>query len=105
MRRFAVIRLAAIALLFAASVTAAFAASADDFKAALAKAEAANKAAGALKNQWTTTADRLKAAQAAAAAGNYDQAIKLAGEAQALADASIAQAKEQAAEWTKAVIR
>jgi len=104
MRRVAVIRLAAIAL-FAASATAAFAASADDFKAALAKAEAANKAAGALKNQWTTTADRLKAAQAAAAAGKYDEAVKDAQQAEALANASIAQAKEQAADWTKAVIR
>ena len=47
----------------------------------------------------------LKAAQAAASAGNYDQAVKLAGEAEALANASIAQAKEQAADWTKAVIR
>ena len=65
MCRFAVIRLAALALL-AASATSALAASADDFKAALAKAEAANKAAGALKNQWTTTASVLKAAQTAA---------------------------------------
>lgn len=104
MRRVAVIRLAAMAL-FAASATAAFAASADDFKAALAKAEAANKAAGALKNQWTTTADTLKAAQAAAAAGKYDEAVKDAQQAEALANASIAQAKEQAADWTKAVIR
>ena len=104
MRRVAVIRLTAM-VLFAASATAAFAASADDFKAALAKAEAANKAAGALKNQWTTTADALKAAQTAAAAGKYDDAIKEAQRAEALANASIAQAKDQAANWTKAVIR
>ena len=104
MCRFAVIRLAALALL-AAFATSALAASADDFKTALAKAEAATKTAAALKNQWTTTADVLKAAQAAASAGNYDQAVKLAGEAEALANASIAQAKEQAADWTKAVIR
>jgi hypothetical protein len=71
----------------------------------LAKAESANKAAAALKNQWTTTADALKAAQASAAAGQYDQAVKLAAHAEALANASIAQAKEQAADWTKAVIR
>jgi hypothetical protein len=83
----------------------ALAASADDFKAALAKAEAANKQAGALKNQWTTTADVLKAAQAAAAAGNYDEAVKQAQQAEALANASIAQAKEQAAIWRQAVIR
>jgi hypothetical protein len=83
----------------------ALAASADDFKAALAKAEAANQQAAALKNQWTTTADVLKAAQAAAAAGNYDEAVKAAQQAEALANASIAQAKEQAAIWRQAVIR
>ena len=104
MRNFAVIRLAAVALL-AASATAAFAASADDFKTALAKAEAANKAAAALKNQWTTTANVLKAAQAAAAAGKYDEAVKDAQQAEALAKASIAQAREQAAIWKWAVIR
>src|SRR5579863_4111321 len=104
MRRFAVTRLAAAALL-AASAATAFAATADDFKAALAKAEAANKTAGALKNQWTTTADALKAAQAAAAAGKFDEAVKDAQQAEALANASIAQAKEQAAAWQKAVIR
>jgi hypothetical protein len=81
MCRFVVIRLAALALL-AAFTTSALAASADDFKTALAKA-----------------------AQAAAAAGKYDEAIKDAQQAEALANASIAQAKEQAADWTKAVIR
>ena len=104
MCNFAAIRLMAVALL-AASTTAAFAASAGDFKTAFAKAEAANKAAAALKNQWTTTADALKDAQAAAATGNYDQAVKLAAQAEALAKASIAQAKEQAAIWSQAVIR
>jgi hypothetical protein len=83
----------------------ALAASADDFKAALAKAEAADQQAGALKNQWTTTEDALKAAQAAAAAGRYDEAVKDAEQAEALANASIAQAKEQAADWRQAVIR
>jgi len=85
--------------------TAALAASADDFKAAYAKAEAANKEAGALKNQWTATVSKLKAAQAAAADGNYDEAVKDAQHAEALANASIAQAKEQAAVWKQAVIR
>lgn len=85
--------------------TAALAASADDFKAAFAKAVAANQQAGALKNQWTTTAEALKAAQAAAAAGNYDEAVKKAQEAEALANASIAQTKGQAAIWRQAVIR
>jgi hypothetical protein len=85
--------------------TAALAASADDFSAAYAKAEAADKEAGALKNQWTSTASELKAAQAAANAGHYDAAVALALHAEALANASIVQAKEQAAVWTQAVIR
>jgi hypothetical protein len=95
----------AIILSIGGLVNAALAAPADDFKAALAKAEAANKQAGDLKNQWTTTAQELKAAQAAAAAGKYDEAIRDAKEAEAMAEASIAQAKEQAAVWKQAVIR
>jgi len=93
-----------ILLALAGFTGAALAASADDFKAALAKAEAANEQAGDLKNQWTTTADELKAAQAAAAAGQYDAAVKDAQQAEALAEASIAQAREQAAAWKQAVI-
>jgi hypothetical protein len=85
--------------------TAAFAAAADDFRAAFAKAEAAERQAGALKNQWTTTESELKAAQHAAAAGNYDEAVKHAQFAEALAKASIAQANEQATAWKNAVIR
>jgi hypothetical protein len=100
----ALIRLAVI-LSVAGLTTAALAASADDFKAALAKAEAANKQAGALKNQWTTTANQLKAAQKAAASGNFDEAVKLADQAEALAKASIAQAKAEETAWTAAVPR
>jgi len=92
-------------LSLAVLTNAALAASADDFKAAFAKAEAADAQAGALKNQWTTTADELKAAQAAAAAGNYDDAVTHAAQAEALANASIAQAKEQQDAWRAAVIR
>ena len=95
----------AIIVSVGAMTTAAVAASADDFKAAYAKAEAAEKQAGALKNQWTTTESELKAAQAAANAGNYDEAVKRAQQAEALANASIAQAKEQVTAWTQAVIR
>lgn len=94
----------AVAVSIGGWTSAALASPADDFKTALAKAEAANKEAGALKNQWTTTADALKAAQAAAAAEHYDEAIKDAQQAEALANASIAQAKEQAASWRQAVI-
>ena len=103
MRTRALIRMAIVVSL-AAPATAALAANADDFQAALAKAEAANKQAGAIKNQWTTTTGTLKAAQAAAA-GKFDDAVKLANEAEALANASIAQAKEQETAWTQAVVR
>ncbi len=84
---------------------AAMAASADDAKAALAKAEAAMKQAHALKNEWTTTAANFKKAKAANDAGKFDDAVKLAQEAEALANASIAQAKEQEKLWPQAVIR
>jgi len=82
----------------------ALAVSADDFKAALAKAEAANKQAGDLKNRWTTTEEAVTAAKKAANAGKFDDAVKFAEQAEALAKASIAQAKEQATAWTQAVI-
>ena len=45
-----------LALLAAGAVSALAAGSEDDFKAAYAAAEAANKEAGKLRNQWTTTA-------------------------------------------------
>jgi hypothetical protein len=104
MRVHALIGLAVI-LSTAGLTTAAWAASVDDFKAAYAKAEAAENQAGALKNQWTTTEDALKAAKKVADAGNFDDAIKRAQQAEALANASIAQAKEQATAWKNAAIR
>ena len=75
MCRFAVIRLAALALL-AAFATAALAASADDFKAAFAKAEAAEQSRRRAQEPMDHDRGRLKAAQAAASAGNYDEAVK-----------------------------
>jgi hypothetical protein len=95
----------AIALSVASFVTAAWAAPADDYNAAIAKAEAAIKRAHALKNEWTTTAAALKAAKAAADAGKFDDAVAHAQQAEALANGSIAQAKEQEKLWPEAVIR
>jgi hypothetical protein len=95
----------AVILSMTAFATAAFAASADDFSAAIAKAEAANKQAGAIKNQWTTTGQAIAAAKKAAEAGKFDDAVKLAQHAEELANASMAQAKEQETAWTKAVVR
>jgi multidrug resistance efflux pump len=84
---------------------AALAASEADYKAALAAAEAANKQAGALRNQWTTTAQALAAAKKAAEAGKFDEAVREAQRAEALAKASIVQAEEEAKHWRDAVIR
>lgn len=72
---------------------------ADDFKAALASAEAANGKAGELKNQWTTTGAALSAAKKAADGGNYANGIQLAIEAEALAKASIAQVERERTLW------
>lgn len=84
--------------------TAAFAASADDYKAAYAKAEAAAKQAVKMKTAWTTTGKALKAAKKAADAGKFDDAVKHAKQAEALANASIAQGEEQKKLWKDAVI-
>jgi len=95
----------AVVLAVGGFATAALAASADDFKAAYAKAEAASKQAHALKNEWTTTGKELKAAKAAADAGKFDEAVKHAQEAEALAKASVAQSEEQKKLWPEAVVR
>jgi len=97
--------LAMTALVWLAATTAVQAASTQaDFDSALAAALAAEKDAGALKNQWTTTEQALSAAKKAAAAGDFDAAVKQAKQAEALAKASIAQAKEQDTAWKAGVI-
>ena len=104
MRTRTLIRLAVLASV-AGFATASFAATADDYKAAAAKADAVIKQAHALKNEWTTTGAAMKAAKAAADAGKFDEAVKHAQEAEALANGSIAQAKEQEKHWPDAVVR
>ena len=76
-----------------------------DFSAAYAAAEAANKEAGALRNQWTTTGVALAAAKKAAAEGDFNAAVAASKEAEALAKASIFQAKEQKEAWKDLEIR
>jgi hypothetical protein len=76
-----------------------------DFKAAYAAAEAANKEAGALRNQWTTTAAALAAAKKAADAGDFDKAVAQSKEAEALAKASIYQATSEKTLWKDLEIR
>ena len=72
---------------------------ADAFTAAYAAAQAANKKAGDLRNQWTVTSASLAAAKTAADSGDYETATRLAKEAEALANASIAQTEREKTLW------
>ena len=92
-------------ILLIAGATGAFAASEADFKAAYAAAEAANKEAGSLRNQWTTTAATLAAAKKAADSGDFDAGVAAAREAEALAKASIFQATSEKTRWKDMEIR
>jgi hypothetical protein len=76
-----------------------------DFKAAYAAADAANKEAFALRNQWTVTATALADSKKAADAGDFDKAIAAAKEAEALAKASVFQAKSEKEAWKAEAIR
>ena len=95
----------ASALLIAGATSALAASSEADFKAAYAAAEAANKEAGALRNQWTTTAQALADAKKAADNGDFDQAMAQSKEAEALAKASIFQATSEKEAWKALEIR
>jgi hypothetical protein len=94
-----------LALLAAGAVSALAAGSEDEFKAAYAAAETANKEAGQLRNQWTTTAATLATSKKAAEAGEFDKAIASAKEAEALAKASIFQATSEKTRWKELEIR
>jgi hypothetical protein len=92
-------------VLLIAGAASALAGSEADFKAAYAAAEAANKEAGSLRNQWTVTASALAAAKKAADAGDFDKAITSSKEAEALAKASIFQATSEKEAWKALEIR
>jgi hypothetical protein len=92
-------------LFLIASSACALAASEADYKAAYAAAEAANKEAGSLRNQWTVTASTLAAAKKAAETGEFDKAVAAAKEAEELAKASIYQAKSEKELWKDMEIR
>jgi hypothetical protein len=83
----------------------ALAASEDDYKTALAAADAAEKQADALRNKWTTTEAQLAAAKKAAAAGDFDAAVAAAKDAEALAKASVFQATSETERWKDMEIR
>jgi len=95
----------ALALLIAGPPSVLAAGSEADFKAAYAAAEAANKEAGALRNQWTVTAAALADAKKAADKGDFDRAIASSKEAEALAKASIFQATSEKEAWKALEIR
>jgi hypothetical protein len=78
---------------------------ADAFKTAYAAAQAANKKAGDLRNQWTVTSTSLGAAKTAADGSDYETAMRLAKEAEALANASIAQTEREKNLWKESEIR
>lgn len=98
-------KLMLMAVMLASSMIPVHAASEADVTAAVAAAEAANKEAGRLRNQWTTTATTLTAARKAAEAGDFDRALKAAQEAEALAKASIFQATSEKTRWKDMEIR
>jgi hypothetical protein len=104
-----VTKLKAVALagvLLTAGATSVLAAGSEaDFKTAYAAAEAANKEAASLRNQWTTTAAALAAAKKAADAGDFDAAVASSKEAEALARASIFQATSEKTLWKDMEIR
>jgi hypothetical protein len=97
--------LALVSVLLIAGATSAFAATEADYKAALAAAEAANKEAAGLRNQWTVTAAAIAAAKKAAEAGDFDKAVASSNEAEALAKASIFQATNEKTLWKDMEIR
>ena len=92
-------------LLMAGGAFALAAGSEADFKAAYAAAEAANKAAGQLRDQWTTTAVALTDAKKSADGGDFDRAIALSKQAEALAKASIFQANSEREAWKNSEIQ
>jgi hypothetical protein len=97
--------LALASVLLIAGAAAALAGSEADFRAAYAAAEAANKEAGMLRNQWTVTAAALADAKRAADQGDFDRAMASSKEAEALAKASIFQANSEKEAWKNLEIR
>jgi hypothetical protein len=95
----------ATALLLAGATSVLAASSEADFKAAYAAAEAANKDAAKLRNQWTVTAAALAEAKKAAEKGDFDSAVAQSKEAEALAKASNYPATSEKEAWKAIEIR
>jgi hypothetical protein len=95
-----------ICLLVVSAAGAARAASTEaDFRQAYASAEATEKQAGILRNQWLATETALADARKAADKNDFDRAISAAKEAEALAKASIFQAASEKELWKDLEIR
>ncbi|WP_298255160.1 hypothetical protein [Bradyrhizobium sp.] len=107
MRRLSKVSLGILGLLAILSTkSAAFAAGPEaDFKTAYAAAEAAEKQAGVLRNQWLPTETALADARKAAEKSDFDRAVAAAKEAEALAKASIFQANSEKEAWKNLEIR
>jgi hypothetical protein len=98
--------LSLVSVLLIAAATSVLAANSEaDYKAAYAAAVAANKEAGALRDQWTVTATALADAKKAADAGKFDEAAAQSKEAEALAKASVFQATSEKEAWKALEIR
>jgi hypothetical protein len=95
----AVIRLCQVLVVLPLGSAAIAANSEADFKAAHAAADAAEKQAGLLRNQWLATEAALTEAKKAAEKSDFDQAVAAAKEAEALAKASIFQATSEKMAW------
>lgn len=81
------------------------AASEAEFKQTYAAADAAEKEAGAMRNQWLATEAALADARKAAEKNDFDHALAAAKEAEALAKASIFQATSEKEAWKNLEIR
>ena len=88
-----------VSLIFAAALTAGCAGgaakTAEDYNQALADAKSAVSKAKKAKNEWRDTGKILKKAAAAAKAGDYDKATKLANKAKRQGELALIQANAQ----------
>ena len=98
-------QLLAIVSTFYAAGSTASAATLEDFNKAFAAATASVNEAAAVKNQWTTTTQALADSKKAADAKDFDNAVSLAKQAEALARASLFQARAESTAWKDAEIK
>ena len=103
--RWRVLWLALILWLLGSTASVVAAGSESEFKSAYATAEAAEKEAGRLRNQWTVTEAALTKAKNAAEKNDFDSAIEFSMEAERLAKASIFQATSEKEAWKNLEIR